>query len=104
MMYLVVLVTCPGEKEAEIISRSLLKERLAACVNVVPNLTSFFWWNKKVHKSGEVLLMIKTKKKNLREIVKNIKQEHQYENPEVIALPIVGGSKEYMQWIEEETK
>lgn len=103
-MYLVALITCPEKREAERIADIILKERLGACVNIVPNLTSLFWWAGKIHRSDEVLLLVKTKKKSLRKMIKRIKQEHQYENPEIIALPVVGGSKEYTEWIESETK
>lgn len=103
-MYLVVLITCPDLKEGKWIGEILLKERLAACVNILPHVTSFFWWSSKLHKSDEVLLLVKTKKKVLRKLIKRVKETHQYENPEIIALPIIGGSKEYTKWIEDETK
>jgi periplasmic divalent cation tolerance protein len=103
-MYLVVLITCPDEEEGKKIADFLLKERLAACVNLIPNLTSFFWWSGKRHESEEVLLMVKTKKRVLRELIKKVKETHQYENPEIIALPVIGGSKDYMKWIEDETR
>ncbi|MCK5023374.1 MAG: divalent-cation tolerance protein CutA [Candidatus Aenigmarchaeota archaeon] len=103
MVYVVVYITCPEIKEAERISKILLDNRLAACVNVIPNVTSFFWWAGKKQKSEELMLMVKTKKNLLRKIVKKVKEIHQYENPEIIAIPIIGGSKEYTDWIEEET-
>ncbi len=103
-MYLVVFITCPDAKDGKKIADILLKERLAACVNILPNLTSLFWWSGKIHESDEVLLMVKTKKRVLRKLIKRVKQVHQYENPEIIALPIIGGSKEYTKWIEDETK
>ncbi len=102
-MYLVVLITCPDMKEARKISDILLNERLAACVNIISGANSYFWWAGKVHHAEEVLLMVKTKEKLLRKLVRTVKENHQYENPEVIALPIVGGSKEFTRWIEEET-
>ena len=103
-MYIVVLITCPDTKEAEKISNILLKDRLAACVNIVPDLKSHFWWAGRLHNAEEVLLIVKTKEKLLKEVVGIVKKHHQYENPEVIALPIIGGSKEYTRWIDEETK
>jgi len=102
-MYLVVFITCPDIKEAKKLSDILLNNRLAACVNIVPDLKSHFWWGGKVHDADEVLLVVKTKQKVLRKLVREVKKIHQYENPEVIALPIIGGSKEYIKWIEEET-
>jgi periplasmic divalent cation tolerance protein len=103
-MYLVVFITCPDLESAQNLSDLLLKERLAACVNIIPNLTSFFWWGRKIHRSEEVLLMVKTKESVLRELTRKVKKNHPYENPEVIALPIIGGSKKFTRWIEDETK
>lgn len=102
-MYIVVLITCPDREEAKKISDILLGERLAACVNIISGVKSYFWWAGKIHDANEVLLLVKTRQKVLRKLVKRVKSEHQYENPEIIALPIVGGSKEYKEWIEEET-
>ena len=103
-MYIVVLITCQGKEEGERIADVLLKERLAACVNIVQGLDSHFWWSGKIHRAGEALLIAKTKKSLLRELIKKVKAAHQYENPEIIALPIIGGSKEYTKWIDDETK
>ena len=102
-MYMVVLITCPDANEGKRIADILLRERLAACVNIISDVNSYFWWAGKVHHAEEVLLMAKTKEKLLRKLVRRAKENHQYENPEVIALPIVGGSKEFTRWIEEET-
>ena len=102
-MYVVVFITCPDMKEANKLSDILLGERLAACVNIVTDVKSYFWWAGKIHDANEVLLVVKTKQSLLRKIVRTVKRGHQYENPEIIALPIVGGSKEYTKWIEEET-
>ena len=73
-------------------------------MKILPDITSFFWWSGKIHESDEVLLLVKTKKKVLRKLIKRMKESHQYENPEVIALPIIGGSKDYTKWIEDETR
>jgi periplasmic divalent cation tolerance protein len=102
-MYLVVFITCADVKEAKKLSDILLGERLAACVNIIPNLKSYFWWGEKIHNANEVLLVVKTKQKILRKLVRAVKRNHQYENPEIVALPIVGGSKDYTKWVEEET-
>ncbi len=105
-MYLVVLTTCPDKKCAEKISGEILDQRLAACSNIIPGVKSHFWWGKKrkkIHSAEEVMLLFKTNKQMLRKLVREIKKIHPYSVPEVIALPIVGGSKEYRQWIGEET-
>ena len=102
-MYVVVLITCQGMEEGRLIAAALLKERLAACVNIIEGAESHFWWAGKLHEANEALLMVKTKKSLLRELIKKVKSAHQYENPEIIAIPVIGGSKEYMKWIDEET-
>ena len=103
-MYIVVLITCSGKEEGERIADILLRERLAACVNIIPNLTSKFWWTGKIHVAEEALLVVKTKKSALGRLIKQVKAGHQYSNPEIIALPIIGGSKEFTRWIEDETR
>jgi periplasmic divalent cation tolerance protein len=103
-MYIVVLITCPGVEDGERIADMLLRERLAACVNIIPGLKSKFWWTGKIHTADEALLAVKTKKGVLRELIKKVKAVHQYTNPEIIALPIIGGSKEFTKWIDDETK
>ncbi len=103
-MYIVVLITCSGTEEGEKIADAILNERLAACVNVIPQVKSKFWWTGRMHAADEALLLAKTKKSLLRELIRKVKSVHQYENPEIIAIPIIGGSKEYMNWIEEETR
>ncbi len=102
-MYTVVFVTASGRKEAQKIARGLLKEKLAACVNIVDGVDSFFWWQGKVDKAREALLVIKTKKGLLRRLIKTVVSLHSYEAPEVIALPIIAGNKKYLDWIDEST-
>jgi periplasmic divalent cation tolerance protein len=103
-IYVIVLVTCPDRETAGKLSDLVLKEKLAACVNIVPNIHSFFLWHGRFQSSEEVLMIIKTKGSLLKQMTKRIKENHPYENPEVIALPIVGGSRKYAKWIDEETK
>jgi len=100
-MYQVILVTCPNKKEAKKIATALVKERLVACVNIIDKIESFFWWQKKIDYAKEVLLIIKSKKKNFSKVVKNIKKLHSYKVPEIIALKIVTGEKKYLDWIDE---
>lgn len=102
-MKLIVMIACPDKEDAERIGGVLLDERLAACVNVVPGVSSRFWWGGKVLCAEEAILIAKSKKKLLRKLTDMVKQIHQYETPEIIAVPVVGGSKEYREWIEKET-
>lgn len=101
--FLVVLVTCPGRKVGETIGHTLVQERLAACVNVVPNLTSIFRWEKKIRREAEVLLIIKTRRIRLPALIRRVRGLHPYTIPEIVALPLVGGSAPYLSWLRNST-
>ncbi|MBS7626619.1 divalent-cation tolerance protein CutA [Candidatus Bathyarchaeota archaeon] len=98
-----VLVTCPDEETATKIARSLTDKRLAACINITSKVKSIYRWEGKVEEADEHLLIIKSKRKLLKKIVEDVKANHPYKTPEVISLQIVGGSKEYIDWIMKET-
>lgn len=98
-MHIVILVTASSRKEALRIAEGLIQKKLAACVNIIDKLESVFWWQNKVDRAKEVLLIIKSTKKNLPKIVRAIRSCHSYEVPEIIALPIIGGFKRYLDWI-----
>ncbi|MFC1708924.1 divalent-cation tolerance protein CutA [Candidatus Omnitrophota bacterium] len=100
-MYIVVLVTAPNNLQAKKITNLLLKKKLVACVNIVPKVDSFFWWKGKIDKAKEALLVIKSKKKLLSKLIKAVKSIHPYSVPEIIALPIASGNKDYLNWIDE---
>ncbi len=100
----IVLVTTDSEEEAQRIASTLLKERKAACVNIVPEINSFFWWQGKIDSADESLLIIKTRAALLDDVVSLVKANHHYQVPEVIALPVVGGNPDYLNWIDGETK
>ena len=99
-MHIVILITTKDTKEAEKISRALVKQKLIACANIVKGIKSFFWWEGKVERANEVLLILKTKQSFFKKIVKTVKALHSYSVPEVIALPIVRGHKDYLRWID----
>ncbi len=99
---IVVYITAKDTEEAEKIARLLLKRRQAACVNIVPEVNSHFWWQNKLDSTWESLLVIKTKDTLLPDIVKSVRKVHSYKVPEIIALPIVGGSQEYLDSIDNE--
>ncbi len=101
---IVVLITTSSEEEARKIADLLLNERLAACVNIVPTVASSYWWQGKIDTARENLLIVKSKGSRLDEIVSRVKQAHSYEVPEVIALPIIGGNPDYLNWIDREVK
>ena len=100
---LVVFVTCPDHKEAEKIVEKVLKARLIACGNIIPGMHSLFHWQGNISSEKEVLIIMKTQQKLLDELIKWIETEHSYSVPEIIALPIVGGAGDYLNWIKEET-
>jgi periplasmic divalent cation tolerance protein len=96
----IVLVTCGTLTEGRHIARSVVRKRLAACVNVVLSpLDSYYTWKGKLEAAREYLLVIKTTAKKLPELEREVKRLHSYDAPEFIALPIVGGSKGYLQWL-----
>ena len=99
----VVFVTTSGEEEAEKIAGLLLEKRKAACVNVIPRVDSRFWWEGKLDSAQESLLIIKTRAALVPELVETVKKAHSYTIPEIVALPIVGGNKDYLDWVDQET-
>ncbi len=101
---MVIFVTAATDEEAHEVAHALLKERKAACVNILSQVSSFFWWQDRLDSAQETLLIIKTKASLVNEIVKVVKEHHSYEVPEVIALPIIGGNRDYLAWIAREVK
>ncbi|MDP3804830.1 MAG: divalent-cation tolerance protein CutA [Candidatus Omnitrophota bacterium] len=99
--FVIIFVTCVSKEDAGKIIDSLLKKRLAACGNIVGGVESKFWWNGKIDSATEVLVMLKAKAANFKAIEKEVKRIHSYDVPEIIAIPIVDGSKEYLKWIGE---
>ncbi|MBI2915603.1 MAG: divalent-cation tolerance protein CutA [Elusimicrobia bacterium] len=97
----VVFVTASNRKEADKISKTIVKERLAACVNQIPSIRSRYWWKGKVETANESLLIIKTKKSKFEALRKRIQTIHSYAVPEVIALEIVQGNPDYLKWMDE---
>ena len=97
---IIVLITTGSEEEAHSIAESLVKEKKAACVNIVPRVDSLFWWEGKIDSVGESLLLVKTKASLFPEIVELVKRMHSYEVPEIIALPVVAGSEDYLKWLD----
>ena len=102
--HILVLVTCPGTITAKQIAQDLVANKVAACVNIVPGLISYFRWSNKVESDDEVLLMIKTTSACFPAIKKRIKSLHPHELPEIIAVSIKDGLKDYLRWIEDSTK
>ena len=96
---LVVLCTCPDRDQAGLIARSLVEQRLAACVQTVGPIESTYWWNDKVETANEILLLIKTTGARFEDVKGKIQALHTYEVPEIVALPIEAGSEQYLAWL-----
>lgn len=99
-MYQLVFSTCSDRESAEKIARHLLAEQLAACVNILPGLTSIYRWEGAVETAQEHLLMIKSQQQQFAAIEAAIKKIHPYQTPEIIAVAIDNGSAEYLKWID----
>ena len=100
-MNIVVFVTASGKIEADKIAEKLIEEKLAACVNIISGVDSVFWWENRIDRASEVLLVIKSSKDKFAKIAETVKALHSYEVPEIIALPITDGYKPYLDWINE---
>jgi periplasmic divalent cation tolerance protein len=101
--HIVVFITTNNEGEAHRIATLLLERKQAACINILPEVNSRFWWQGKLDSAQESLLIIKTRASRLPEIIDLVKEVHSNTVPEIIALPIIGGSQDYLDWIDQET-
>ncbi|XP_073385793.1 uncharacterized protein [Physcomitrium patens] len=101
---IVVYVTVPNKETGTKLAHSIIENKLAACVNQIPGVESTYWWEGKVETDTEILLMIKTRQALLGELTDHVNNNHPYDTPEVIALPITGGSEKYLKWIGDNTK
>ena len=97
--YIVVVVTAKDNKEATKIAQGLLEAKLIACANIISGVQSLFRWQGKIDSSKEVLLILKTKKNLFKKVSAKVKSLHSYQTPEIIALPIVEGSQDYLAWV-----
>ena len=102
-MHIVILVTAKDQAQASRIAEKLVQDKLAACANIVPGIQSIFRWDGKVDRADEVLLVLKSRRRHFPSIVKIVKAMHSYDVPEIIALPIVEGNKDYLEWITDST-
>lgn len=99
--YRVFFVTVEKKNDAQHIAQTLVEERLAACVNIVPAVESFFRWEGKVDHADELLLIIKSTQQLAPKLIERVKQLHPYDIPEVIELSIEGGNSDYLRWIDQ---
>ncbi|XP_065510914.1 protein CutA [Caloenas nicobarica] len=96
-------VTCPNETVAKELARAMVEKRLAACVNILPHVTSIYSWQGKLEEDGEVLLMIKTRSSRIPALAAFVRSAHPYEVPEVVAVPVTQGNPPYLQWVRDST-
>lgn len=99
----VIYCTVPNEFNANLIATTLVDENLAACVNIMPSVTSVYKWEGIVQNDNEFLLIIKTQEDKFEALEAKIKELHEYTVPEIIVLPIIKGSEEYQNWIVKQT-
>jgi periplasmic divalent cation tolerance protein len=97
--FVVILVTCPNRQTGETIGRTLVEERLAACANVIPGVTSIYRWQGKVWRDREVLLLIKTRRSRFAALTRLVQTINSYAVPEIVALPLSAGSPQYLAWV-----
>jgi periplasmic divalent cation tolerance protein len=98
----VVFITVGSQEEGRRVATALLEGRKAACVNIVPKVESHFWWQGKLDTDQELLLIVKTKASLVDELISLVKSVHSYDVPEVIALPVIGGNQDYLDWLDKE--
>lgn len=94
------LVTVPDLPTGRQLAETLLGARLAACVNVIPRLESHYWWQGKLEKSQECLLLIKTTRRLLVELEKTVLANHPYDTPEFVVLSLAAGNARYLAWLD----
>ena len=100
---IVIFITAASAGEAQQISRALVEQKKAACVSIIPRIDSYFWWEGKLDSAQENLLIAKTRASLLDDVIALVKKIHSYKVPEIIALPIVGGNPDYLEWVEKST-
>lgn len=102
--YVVVLITAGSSGEGKKIAQGLVEKRLCACVNILPGVRSIYRWEGEVQDDGEVLLLCKARSKDFDGIQNAVKELHSYSVPEIIALPVADGSRQYLDWVSRETE
>ena len=99
--YIVIFITAPDEDVAQRIARALVEEKLAGCVNIIKDIRSIYFWQGRVEDEPEVLMVVKTKRELFNKLKDRVKSVHPYSVPEIIAMPIIEGSEDYLKWLDE---
>jgi len=100
---IVVLITASKEDEAAKIAQALVSARLAACVNMIRNIRSIYRWQNKIEDEAEVLMIAKTQRHLFKSLAEKVRELHSYKVPEIIAIPIIEGSEDYLNWLKDVT-
>lgn len=95
----IVLCTAPDEATAQQLATRVLNAKLAACVTLIPNVTSFYYWQGKLQQEYEVQMLLKTNRRNQHNLLLSLKENHPYQVPELLVLPVKAGDKEYLSWL-----
>lgn len=103
-MFVSIYIISENEKEAYKIGEKLVEERLVGCVNIIPHLKSLYWWEGKIERADESLMFAKTRRDLLEKVIERVKELHSYSNPAILALPILDGNKDYLEWVKNETQ
>jgi len=103
MSYCIIISTVSSMEEGKKIAQALVKNKMAACVNIIPGITSVYSWKNEIWEDSEHVLFIKTRAELFENVQNYIKENHSYELPEVIMLPIEAGLESYLSWIKDNT-
>ncbi len=103
MSAVLVYMTAANRSEAEQVGKALIESRLAACVNILDSMQAMFWWGGQVEKDSETVLLAKTRVGLVGRLNAKVAEVHSYETPCVVAVPIIDGNPEFLQWIHDET-
>jgi periplasmic divalent cation tolerance protein len=96
-------ITANSSDQAWRIGRTLVQARLAACVNVIPGMNSIYWWEGEIQEDAEMIVIAKTRESLLPKLIETVKSIHSYDCPCIIAVPVLGGNPDYLDWIGRET-
>jgi periplasmic divalent cation tolerance protein len=100
---IVVYCTASSVEEARKLTEILVRDKLAACVSMIPKVHSTYWWKGQIERAEETLLLIKTQPAKFKALMKRIKQSHSYTVPEILAVPVLDGNPDYLKWLKEST-
>ncbi len=99
-----IYITAGNAEEAKDIGKKLVSDRLAACVNIIDNVNSIYWWEGEIQDEKEVILIAKTKESLVPELIEKVKSIHSYSCPCIVSLPILDGNSAFLDWVVDETK